>query len=315
MNIVVTDGFTLNSGDLSWQGISRLGLLTVYDRTDAALIEERCKDAEIILTNKVPFTHATLSLLPNLKCISVLATGYNVIDTEAASEKGIVVCNVPGYGTYSVAQHVFALLLELTNGVGLHGNSVKQGGWQQSADWCYTMQAITELNGKTMGIIGFGHIGQQVARIADAFHMKVIYYNPRFKDASIGKQKDLEEVFAESDVVSLHCPLQADNKEFVNKERLHQMKRTAFLINTARGQLIKENDLAAALNSGMIAGAALDVLSAEPPPPDHPLIKANNCIVTPHNAWMSREARQRVMDITEKNIEAFLRGQPVNRVN
>jgi glycerate dehydrogenase len=245
----------------------------------------------------------------------VLATGFNIVDTTVAKERGVVVCNVPGYGTASVAQHVFALLLELTNAVGLHSRSVREGGWQASADWCYTMQPVMELKHKTIGIVGFGNIGQQVARIAAAFGMQVIYYNHREKNSDMGRQVPLETLFQQSDVVTLHCPLTPENRHKVNSSLLHQMKRTAFLINTARGPLINEEDLAAALNSGVIAGAALDVLEAEPPTSKQvPLIQASNCIVTPHNAWMSREARERMMQSTAKNIEAFLSGKPINRV-
>lgn len=315
MKIVVTDGFTLNSGDLSWEPVSRLGALEVYDRTAREQILERCRDATIILTNKTPFDRETLTALPSLKCISVLATGYNVIDTSAAQDRGIVVCNVPGYGTASVAQHVFALLLELTNAVGLHSRSVRNGEWQQSADWCYTLQPIMELSGKTMGIVGLGNIGQQVARIATAFGMRVLYFNPRKKDFAPGRQVTLEELFSKSDVVSLHCPLTAENKHMVNGKALRSLKKSAFLINTARGPLVNEQDLAAALDSGVIAGAALDVLETEPPTEEQtPLIKAHNCIITPHNAWMSQEARRRVMETTEENIRAFQQGNPINRI-
>lgn len=316
MNIVVTDGFTLNSGDLSWDGIAQFGELEIHDRTTVEQVVERCRGAEIVVSNKTPFNRDTIFALPKLKCICVLATGYNVIDTNAATERGIVVCNVPGYGTASVAQHVFALLLELTNAVGLHNHSVRQGRWNKNPDWCYTLKPIVELSGKTMGIVGYGNIGQQVGRIADAFGMKVIYFNPSNKQASIGEQKSVETVFAESDVVSLHCPLTPENKGMVNKSLLAKMKPTSYLINTARGPLVNEDDLAEALNEGVIAGAALDVLSIEPPTNAHlKLINAKNCIITPHNAWMSREARERVMKITEKNIAAFLEGNPINKVN
>ncbi|WP_121356292.1 D-2-hydroxyacid dehydrogenase [Flavisolibacter nicotianae] len=315
MNIVVTDGFTLNGGDLTWDGIARFGPLHLHDRTPPHLIEERCREAEIIVTNKTPFSRETIANLPKLKCICVTATGYNIIDTKAAAEKGIVVCNVPGYGTASVAQHVFALLLELTNAAGRHSTSVRNGDWNRAADWSYSLQPIIEISGKTMGIVGFGNIGQQVGRIADAFDMKVIYFNPREKQSDIGEQRPLEVVFEESDVVSLHCPLTPENTGMVNKALLQKMKPTAYLINTARGPLVNEDDLAAALNEGLIGGAALDVLSTEPPTEKHrALIEAKNCLITPHNAWMSREARQRIMEMTEKNMQAFLNGSPVNRV-
>jgi glycerate dehydrogenase len=316
MNIVVTDGFTLNSGDLGWDGIAQFGKLAIHDRTPTHLIEERCKDADIIVSNKTPFSKETLAALPILKCIAVTATGFNVIDTKAAAERSIVVCNVPGYGTASVAQHVFALLLELTNAVGLHSQSVRGGDWNRNPDWCYTLKPIVELNGKTMGIVGYGHIGQQVGGIADAFGMKVIYFNPSPKQAAIGEQKPLEAVFEESDVVSLHCPLTPENKGMVNSALLKKMKPTSYLINTARGPLINEEDLADALNENIIVGAAVDVLSTEPPTDAHlKLIHAKNCIITPHNAWMSREARQRLMDATVQNIAAFLSGRPLNKVN
>ena len=316
MNIVVTDGYTLNSGDLSWDSLAQFGTLQLYDRTPPPLIVERCRDAAIIVTNKTPLSRETLSQLPNAKCICVTATGYNVIDTDAATENGIVVCNVPGYGTLSVAQHVFALLLELTNAVGRHHVSVQRGDWHRSADWCYTVQPVMELSGKTFGIVGYGNIGQAVGRIAAAFDMRVIYFSPSEKQTTAGEPRSLEAVFAESDVVSLHCPLTPTNKGMVNKTLLQKMKPSAFLLNTARGPLIKEEDLANALNSGVIAGAALDVLSTEPPVENQTaLLHARNCIVTPHIAWMSREARQRIMRITENNIRAFLQGVPINQVN
>lgn len=316
MNIVITDGYTLNSGDLTWDGIARFGQLYLHDRTPPHLIEERCRDAQLIITNKTPLSRETIANLPNLQCICVTATGYNVIDTKAAAEKSIVVCNVPDYGTASVAQHVFALLLELTNAVGRHSTSVRNGDWNRAADWSYSLQPIVEISGKTMGIVGYGNIGQQVGCIADAFDMKVIYFNPRQKQSAIGEQRSLEAVFAESDIVSLHCPLTPENTGMVNKTLLQKMKPTALLINTARGPLVNEEDLAAALHEGVIGGAALDVLSTEPPTEKHrPLLEAKNCIITPHNAWMSREARQRIMTMTEKNIAAFLQGRPLNQVS
>lgn len=315
MRIVVTDGYTLNPGDLSWAPIEALGPLTVYDRTVPGEIVERCREAEIILTNKAPFAKETLLQLPQLKLISVLATGYNVIDVQAAKEKNIVVCNVPGYGTASVAQHAFALLLALTNRVAEHSASTARGEWQRAKDWCYTVAPLTELDGKIIGIVGLGNIGQRAARIAQAFGMKVVYYNPSKKENDFAEYRTLEELFAESDAVSLHCPLKPENHQFVNAALLHRMKSSAFLINTARGPLMHEQDLADALNNDVIAGAALDTLSTEPPSPDNPLLTAKNCIVTPHIAWMSKEARQRIMRITAENIKAFLGGKPVNAVN
>jgi Lactate dehydrogenase and related dehydrogenases len=308
MKIVVTDGYTLNPGDLSWEGIEALGSLTVYDRTSAQEVVSRCRDASIVLTNKVAFNEEIIHALPLLKMIGVMATGYNVIDVKAAHAKGIVVCNVPAYGTASVAQHTMALLLELTNQVGVHVASVAAGEWVKAPDWCYRKTNITELAGKIMGIVGWGNIGQQTARIAAAFDMKVVYYSPSKKNV------ELPELFTTSDYISLHCPLTRHNAGFVNNDLLQLMKPTACLINTARGQLINEQHLADALNSHRIAGAALDVLSAEPPSPDNPLLTAKNCIITPHNAWISREARQRVMDITVENVRAFLQQRPVNTV-
>jgi len=315
MKIVVADGYALNPGDLSWEAIRAYGELVVYDRTPVEEIAGRCKDADIVLTNKVPFSRDTLAVLPSLKLISVLATGYNIIDTVAAKERGIVVSNAPAYGTDSVAQHVFALLLELTNHVGRNARATAAGKWQQSVDWCFTEAPVMELAGKTFGVVGFGHIGQQAARIAAAFGMTVIYYNPSAKEPSLGSACGLEELFVQSDVISLHCPLTSHNQEFVNAELLSKMKPTALLINTARGQLIHEKDLADALNRHVIAGAGLDVLSKEPPPDSNPLLTAENCIITPHNAWISKEARARVLRITAANIGAFLKGQPIHVVN
>ncbi len=314
MKIVITDGYTLNPGDLSWEAIKNMGELVVYDRTPIESIAERCKDADIVLTNKTPFSKETLAQLPKLKLIAVTATGYNIIDTKAAADQQIVVSNVPGYGTASVAQHVFALLLELTNHTGRNAQFVADGKWQHAVDWCYTVAPVTELSGKTFGVVGFGHIGQNAAAIAKAFGMRVIYYNPNKKDAVIGEQVSLEQVFRDSDFISLHCPLAATNTEFVNRDLLKTMKPTAFLINTSRGQLIHEQDLADALNQNMIAGAALDVLSKEPPIETNPLLQAKNCLITPHNAWISLEARRRILLVTETNIAAFLEGKPVNVV-
>ena len=315
MKIIVTDGYTLNPGDLSWGSIAAYGELIVYDRTSSAEFLERCRDAEIILTNKVPVDKEKMKQCTKLKLISVLATGYNVIDTKAASDRKIIVCNVPAYGTDSVAQHCLALLLELTNRVGQHAASVANGDWQKSPDWCYSLAPITELAGKTIGIVGFGNIGQQVARIANAFGMRVVYYRLHDEPTTLGNYADLPTLFATSDAVTLHCPLTADNQEFVNNNLLQRMKKSAYLINTARGPLIHEQDLADALNTDQIAGAALDVLSTEPPQANNPLLTAKNCIITPHNAWMSKEARKRIIDITGKNIWAFQQAAPINRVN
>jgi len=313
--IVVTDGYTLNPGDLSWEPIAALGELTVYDRTKPDEIVERCAAAQIVLTNKVPFNEAVINQLPKLKMIGVTATGYNIIDMQAAAKNGVVVCNVPAYGTDSVAQHTIALLLELTNQVGKHAASVAAGAWVKAPDFSYKLAPITELAGKTMGIVGWGNIGQQTARIAQAFGMELLYYNPSKKENAFAPWASLPELFAKSDFISLHCPLKPDNMGFVNNELLKVMKPSACIINTSRGPLINEQHLADALNAGQIAGAALDVLSTEPPSADNPLLSAKNCIITPHNAWISNEARQRVMDVTIKNVEAFLKGAAVNRVS
>ena len=315
MKIVATDGYTLNPGDLSWDPIRALGELTLYDRTPPELIVERCHDAAIVLTNKTPFSRQTLAALPALQFIAVTATGHNVIDSAAAKEQKIGVSNVPAYGTDSVAQHVFSLLLELTNHVGRNAREVANGKWQRSADWCFTEAPVMELAGKTFGVVGFGHIGAQAARIANAFGMKVIYHSPGKKETTLATAVSLEELFAASDVITLHCPLTSTNQEFVNAAVLARMKPSALLINTARGQLINEQELADALNNGVIAGAGLDVLSKEPPTNGNPLLNAKNCIVTPHNAWISKEARIRIMQVTTANVEAFLKGAPQNVVN
>jgi glycerate dehydrogenase len=314
IKIVITDGYTLNPGDLDWSRIEQYGEVTVYDRTQPHEIIDRCREASIILTNKVPFNEATLSELPLLKMIGVTATGYNIIDVQAAAKRRIVVCNVPAYGTASVAQHTIALLLELTNQVGKHAASVAAGEWVNSPDFSYQKAPITELAGKTLGIVGWGNIGQQTARIAQALGMNIIYYNPSVKEKALATWHPLPDLFAESDVVSLHCPLKPDNAGFVNADLLALMKPSACIINTSRGPLINEQDLADALNTGRISGAALDVLSTEPPSSQNPLLSAKNCIITPHNAWISKEARQRVMAITAANIQQFLLLTPQNQV-
>jgi glycerate dehydrogenase len=315
MKIVVVDGYALNPGDLSWEPLKQFGDLIVYDRTPVDLIVERCIGAELVLTNKVPFSKTTLEQLPKLKCICVTATGFNVIDTIAARELGIAVCNVPGYGTYSVAQHVFALILEITNHVGRNARFVADGHWPNAADWCYSEAPVMELADKTFGIVGFGNIGQRAAYMAKSFGMNVIFYNPSNKHSEIAEQVSLDHLFQESDIISLHCPVTTNNKEFVNDALLRTMKPTAYLINTARGQLIKEQELANALNIGIIACAGLDVLSQEPPPASNPLLHAKNCIITPHNAWISKEARIRMLDITIGNVAGFLKGEQTNWVN
>jgi len=313
MEIVITDGYTLNPGDLSWDGLKALGNVHYYDRTATIETIARCYNAEVIVTNKTIINADVMNAAAHLKLIAVTATGYNNVDITTAKNKGIAVCNVPGYGTYSVAQHTFALLLQLTNQVGINAASVSNGDWQRASDWCYSLQPIIELKDKVIGIIGLGKIGKQVALVAQAFGMQVIYYGGSGAIQSV-KKVSLYQLFIQSDFITLHCPLTIDNTAFVNKEMLGLMKPTSFLINTARGALINEKDLSQALQQKRIAGAALDVLSGEPPEINHPLIGLANCIVTPHNAWMSREARNRVVQTTLENIRLFLKGSPQNDV-
>ncbi len=316
MKIVVLDGYALNPGDLDWDPIEKFGELTVYERTPVDLIVERCKEANIILTNKTPLKKEAFDKLQNVKLVGVLATGYNIVDIQAAKERDIPVCNVPAYGTASVAQHTFALLLELTNHVGVNAVSVSNGEWVKAKDWSYSKSPIIGLAGKVIGIVGFGNIGQQTARIAEAFGMKIIYNGPNKKNTSVSAEYvSLHELFAKSDFISLHCPLKADNTKFVDAQLLKLMKPSSVLINTSRGQLIEETDLAFALNNNIITGAALDVLSTEPPAADNPLLTAKNCIITPHTAWMAKEARQRILETTANNIQAFINNKPVNVVN
>lgn len=316
-NIVVLDGHTLNPGDLSWLELQSLGQVSVYDRSASEEVVPRAQNASILVVNKVVISRQHIEQLPDLKCICVSATGYNNIDLEATRERGICVSNAVGYGTFSVAQHVFALLLELTNNVALHHQSVLQGDWSQQPDFAYWKKPLIELNGKTMGILGFGRIGQKVASIAMAMGMRVLatHRHPE-RDALVGVTfVRIEDLFASSDVVSLTVPLNDKTNQIVNAKLLDRMKPTAFLINTGRGELINEADLLQALQTGKLAGAGLDVLNGEPPRPDHPLFSAPNCVITPHQAWASREARQRLLKITVTNVASFLRGKPQNVVN
>jgi glycerate dehydrogenase len=314
--IVVLDGYTLNPGDLSWNELRLLGDCTIYDRTPSQDVINRAAGAGIILTNKTVLDRTVINHLPDMKYIGVMATGYNVVDLGAAGERNITVTNVPAYSTMSVAQMVFALLLEMTQHVAHHADTVRRGRWTSSIDFCYWDYQLIELDGLTMGIIGFGRIGTSVARIASAFGMKVLVHD--IKPAQPHDQEavfvDLETIFRESDVVSLHCPLTPESERIVNTDRLALMKPTAYLINTGRGPLVNEYDLADALNSGKIAGAAMDVLTVEPPPADNPLLSAKNCIITPHIAWATRAARSRLMDIVVDNVRAFLAGNPKNVV-
>jgi glycerate dehydrogenase len=316
VNIVVLDGFTLNPGDLSWSDLNSLGACTVYDRTAPADLLPRATGAQILLTNKTELTEDSLQRLPELKYIGVLATGTNVVHLAAARARGIPVTNVPAYGTKSVAQLTFALLLELALHTAHHAQSVREGRWTHSVDWCYWDHPLIELDGLTLGLVGFGRIGRAVSEIAATFGMNVIVYDPALKaPPPTVRSVTLETLFHESDVVSLHCPLTPQSRQFVNAERLALMKPTAFLINTSRGPLVDEPALAEALNAGRLAGAGLDVLSAEPPPATNPLLSARNCLITPHLAWATRAARARLMTIAVENVRAFLQGNPQNVVN
>ncbi|UCC22806.1 MAG: D-2-hydroxyacid dehydrogenase [Planctomycetota bacterium] len=317
MKIVVLDGYTLNPGDLSWKELEELGSCSVYDRTASELTVERAKGAEIVLTNKTVLSAEVIEQLEKLRYIGVLATGYNVVDVEAARKQGVVVTNVPAYGTESVAQMVFAHLLNLTQHVGHHAESVREGRWSECPDFCYWERPLIELEGLTMGIVGLGIIGKAVARLARAFGMKVIGYDVvRPADLAEGcRLVGLEDVFRLGDVVSLHCPLTGETERLVNKERLGLMKRTAFLINTSRGPLVDEEALAEALNEGEIAGAGLDVAGTEPPSGDNPLLKAKNCYITPHIAWATRAARERLYRAAVENVAAFIAGRARNVVN
>jgi glycerate dehydrogenase len=317
MKLVVLDGYCLNPGDLTWDALHALGDVAVYDRTHVDEVTARAAGALAVFTNKTPLPAYILDQLPELRYVGVLATGYNVVDVDHARERGVVVTNIPTYGTNSVAQFVFALLLELCHDVGVHAAAVRAGEWSRNADWSFWKSPLVELAGRTMGIVGFGRIGRQTARIADAMGMRVIANDtnqtnppdyPDFRWAA------LDDLLRDSDVVSLHSPLFPDTRGMINARSLALMKPTSFLINTSRGPLIVDQDLADALDAGTIAGAGLDVLSAEPPAADNPLLTARNCLVTPHIAWATREARSRLMDVAISNVTAFLAGTPKNVV-
>ncbi len=315
--IVILDGYAANPGDLSWEEMEKLGDLTVYPHVPANEEEllEKSKEAEIILINKVPFNEELLKKLPELKLISVQATGYDLVDVKAARALGITVCNAPSYSTPSVVQQVFALLLELAVSTGKYSDSVHKGDWAKAPDFTYCVSPIQELSGKTFGIYGFGTIGQKAAIAAKAFGMNVKVCTRTEYPGKDVEYVTKEELFSSCDVISLHCPLTNETKELINKETLSLMKKNAILINTGRGGLIDEEALAEALNTGKIAGAGLDVLKKEPPLPDNPLVKAKNTVITPHVAWASKEARERLIAISVNNVKAFLEGNPVNKVN
>lgn len=320
MKIVVLDGYTVNPGDLSWDALGALGELTVYDRTsltDESEIINRIGDAEIVFTNKTPISKNTINACPNIKFISVLATGYDVVDYVYAREKGIPVTNVPAYGTASVAQFAIALLLEICHHVAHHDAAVHQGRWEECPDFCFWDYPLIELDGKIMGIIGFGRIGQRTGRIAKALGMKVIVHDKYETETGkeIGTYVDLDTLLKESDVISLHCPLFPDTQGIINKDNIAKMKDGVIILNNSRGPLIVEQDLADALNSGKVAAAAVDVVSSEPIRGDNPLLSAKNCIITPHISWAPIESRQRIMDCAVENVRAFLKGSPINVVN
>lgn len=314
MKITVLDGYTTNPGDLSWEWLEKLGDCTVYDRTPPEMIAERTKDCDIVITNKTPLRKHLLETLPNLKYVGLLSTGFNIVDWEYCKEKGIPVCNIPSYSTSAVAQLVFALILEITNSVAVHSESVHSGEWSASKDFCYWKTPLTELCGKTIGIIGFGKIGKAVATIAQAFGMKVIASTNHPAPFENVEFCSMDELLSKSDFVTLHCPLTPVTEGMVNEDFLSKMKPSAVLINTSRGQVVDEKALSDALKNGKIAAAGLDVLSVEPPMPDNPVLGLKNCFITPHIAWAGFETRERLMKICRKNVESFLSGSPENIV-
>ena len=317
MKIVMLDGYTTNPGDLSWDFLNKYGNATVYDRTPQDKVVERCKGAEIVVTNKTPLTKEIIDQLPDLKFVALLSTGYNIVDYVYLKEKGIPVSNIPSYSTDAVSQLVMAFILELSMNVGLHSQTVRDGEWSASTDFCYWKTPLTELAGKTMGIFGLGRIGKAVAERARAFGMKVIAYTPRIhgNEPEWIELVTLDEMLERADIVSMHCPLTPETEGIVNAEFISKMKDGAYFINTSRGTVVDEKALADALNSGKLSGAGLDVLSTEPPKKDNPLLSAKNCFITPHIAWASFETRQRLVGIFEENIKAFVNGKPQNVVN
>ena len=317
MKIVVLDGYTENPGDLSWGAFEELGELTVYDRTPEDEIVARIGSAEAVIVNKTPITRATLDACPGIRYIGVLATGYNVVDVAAAKERGIPVCNVPTYGTASVGQFAIGLLLEICHHIGAHSDSVHAGDWERSADWCYWNYPLIELDGKTLGVIGFGRIGQATARIAKAMGMNVLAYDshPSESGRALGEYVDLDTLLRTSDVIALHCPLFPETQGIIDRDAIAKMKDGVIILNNSRGPLIVEQDLADALNSGKVAAAGLDVVSTEPIRADNPLLSARNCIITPHISWAAKEPRERIMTASVENLRAFLNGAPIHVVN
>lgn len=321
MKIVVLDGYTLNPGDISWEGLEALGECIVYDRTSLTDVQEtidRIGDAEIVYTNKTPLPKEVFEKCTNIKFVGVLATGYNVVDIAAAKEKGIPVANIPTYGTAAVGQFAIALLLEICHHIGHHSKVVHEGAWEANPDWCFWDYPLIELDGKTMGIIGYGRIGQSTGKIAQALGMKVLAYdsyrNPAL-ECETCQYADLDEVLSQSDVIALHCPLFPDTEKIINKNTIAKMKDGVIILNNSRGPLIEEQDLADALNSGKVAAAGLDVVSTEPIKHDNPLLTAKNCLITPHISWAPKESRQRLMDIAVDNLKAYVEGNPQNIVN
>lgn len=317
MKIVVLDGYTLNPGDISWEEMERLGELTVYDRTPQELIAERIGQAEIVFTNKTPLTEDTMQKCGSMKYIGVLATGYNVVDVEAAKERGICVTNIPSYGTDAVGQFAIGLLLEICHRIGHHNEAVQEGRWEKSADWCFWDYPLIELAGKTMGIIGFGRIGQSTGRLAKALGMKVIAYDEHRSEAGaqIAGYVELDKLLQSSDVISLHCPLLPSTEHIIRKENIEKMKDGVIILNNARGGLVAEQDLADALKSKKVYAAGLDVVSTEPVTADNPLLHLDNCIITPHISWAPKESRMRLLRIAVKNLAAYMEGKPENVVN
>lgn len=317
-NIVILEAYTTNPGDLSWDAIRRLGNLTTYDRTPEDALAQRVSEAEVVVSNKILWSRKRLAEAPRCRMIQLLSTGYNVVDYEAANERGITVCNVPAYSTPDVVQHAFALILETTNRVGRYSESVRAGNWAESQDFTYYMDPLSEIAGKTMGIVGMGSIGSAVARVAQAFGMRVLFQNPhpkpQFESASC-KQVEIDELLAESDIVSLHCPSTPSNKGMVDREFLSKMKKGARLVNTARGALVASQDVADALASGRLSWYAADVAEHEPMPDDDPLRTAEHAVITPHVAWATKEARGRLIDVAAENIRRYLAGSPQNVVN
>jgi glycerate dehydrogenase len=317
MKIVVLDGYTENPGDLSWSGFEELGELTVYDRTPVETIIERIGDAEAVIINKTPISAEVLNACPGIRYVGVLATGYNVVDVKAAKEKGVTVTNIPAYGTASVAQFAFALLLEICHHVAHHSNAVYEGRWENNADWCFWDYPLIELSGKTVGIIGFGKIGQATGAIAKAMNMRVLAYGGQESESgrAIADYVKLDELLASSDVIFLHCPLFPETEGIINKDTIAKMRDGVILINNSRGPLIVEHDLADALNTGKVYAAGLDVVSSEPIRGDNPLLNAKNCLITPHISWAPKESRERLMNMATENLRAFIEKTPVNVVN